>query len=290
MAKLIYPKLDVEKTIAMLKSRRVIGVDKDGVLVDPAEVLYQNRLRGFKSAGLEFCYSSSTNYMLGGVGEQYNGGTRPIIALIAFDRYFERHRSSTMDKEGAFRQLLALPDASAKLDDVIYKYVKPQDVETAKRIYWWDGGEFFNAASTAEYVKPYPGAREALLGLVDIYRGNAAVITNMHSLQAVVRDLRACGFSENELEKLIVIENARKPSTEGFDRALGALNSRSGIEIVKRDIVYVGDSIIDLRTAKNAGAASVAVLSGMGRQDHLAKEKPDAIAQDICKLHDALRD
>ncbi|MEM3770047.1 MAG: HAD family hydrolase [Candidatus Bathyarchaeia archaeon] len=46
----------------------------------------------------------------------------------------------------------------------------------------------------------------------------------------------------------------------------------------------VGDSVTDVRVGKNAGAKTVAVLSGIFTKEELEKEKPDLIIKDIGEL------
>ena len=50
------------------------------------------------------------------------------------------------------------------------------------------------------------------------------------------------------------------------------------------DCVIAGDSVIDIRAGKAAGAKTVAVLSGLYSQKELAEEKPDLILKDITWL------
>jgi phosphoglycolate phosphatase-like HAD superfamily hydrolase len=46
----------------------------------------------------------------------------------------------------------------------------------------------------------------------------------------------------------------------------------------------VGDSVADVRAGKNAGAKTIAVLSGIFTREELEKEKPDLIINDINEL------
>jgi phosphoglycolate phosphatase-like HAD superfamily hydrolase len=50
------------------------------------------------------------------------------------------------------------------------------------------------------------------------------------------------------------------------------------------DCVMVGDSISDIRAGKNAGAKTVAVLSGLFSREELAREQPDLILSDATAL------
>ena len=46
----------------------------------------------------------------------------------------------------------------------------------------------------------------------------------------------------------------------------------------------MGDSVIDVRAGKAAGAKTAAVLSGLYGYDELVKEKPDLILNDVTEL------
>jgi phosphoglycolate phosphatase-like HAD superfamily hydrolase len=50
--------------------------------------------------------------------------------------------------------------------------------------------------------------------------------------------------------------------------------------------VVVGDSVVDIRAGKNAGAKTVAVLSGIFSREELEKEKPDLILESVKELPD----
>jgi len=50
------------------------------------------------------------------------------------------------------------------------------------------------------------------------------------------------------------------------------------------DCVIVGDSVVDVKAGKSAGAQTVAVLSGLYSKEELARESPDLILKDISEL------
>lgn len=81
------------------------------------------------------------------------------------------------------------------------------------------------------------------------------VTTKFHyRVEAILRK-----FSVEELVDVIIggeDVKAEKPSPEGLLAAI----SRLGVQ--KRDTLYVGDSLVDARTAMNAGADFAAVLTG----------------------------
>ena len=108
-------------------------------------------------------------------------------------------------------------------------------------------------AHMLEHTRPYPGVVEAL-GRIE---GPKAVVTNKPAASAR-RLVEALGLAP--LVPIVVgggdVES-RKPDPEGSRLALSRLG-------VHERVVFVGDSIVDAETAKNAGFAFVGVLWGQG--------------------------
>ena len=69
-----------------------------------------------------------------------------------------------------------------------------------------------------------------------------------------------------------------KPSPEALASTVKAL------DINMCDCVIVGDSVVDVKAGKSAGAQTVAVLSGLYSREELARENPDLIVKDISEL------
>jgi HAD superfamily hydrolase (TIGR01509 family) len=69
-----------------------------------------------------------------------------------------------------------------------------------------------------------------------------------------------------------------KPSPEALIKTVKAL----GINMC--DCIIVGDSIVDIRAGKAAGAKTIAVLSGLFSRNELTLEHPDLILNNITQL------
>jgi HAD superfamily hydrolase (TIGR01509 family) len=69
-----------------------------------------------------------------------------------------------------------------------------------------------------------------------------------------------------------------KPSPEAL------IKTGKALDVNMCDCVFVGDSIIDVRAGKAAGAMTVAVLSGLFSREALSQEKPDLILNDATEL------
>ncbi|HAQ40013.1 MAG TPA: hypothetical protein DCM73_03715, partial [Clostridiales bacterium] len=59
-------------------------------------------------------------------------------------------------------------------------------------------------------------------------------------------------------------------------------------KIKKEECIYVGDTEIDIRTAKNAGVKSLGVLWGFRTQSLLEREEADFIASDMNEMIDII--
>ncbi|MHB1830525.1 MAG: HAD family hydrolase [Candidatus Micrarchaeaceae archaeon] len=281
MSKIVYSKRAKEEAIATLASKKLFGFDKDGVIVDIKELIFQNRLRGFTKYGIDFPYDPDVNYRLGGVSDKYNGGVNPILVFIALDRLYLEHQQ-TVSKNNFLKQLLDTDSAPEALDKLIAKYTTDSDMELANSIYWWDKGAFYNSDQSKAFVRPYKGAKEAIMSIART-GVRIAIITNTYLEDVVIRDLLIAGFSRSELSEFEIVHDAKKPSPNSINHVLEKFG------LGKDDAVYVGDAVIDIRTAKSAGVSPVAVLSGMGSLDVLRREEPDVIIQDIISLNSLLR-
>ncbi len=78
-------------------------------------------------------------------------------------------------------------------------------------------------------------------------------------------------LTRNELSRL-------KPDPEGLIKALNIFKVR------REGAVFVGDSIIDIEAARNAGIRSIAVSCGMYSESELKKNHPDFLISKIEEL------
>lgn len=120
---------------------------------------------------------------------------------------------------------------------------------------------------------PYPGVRECL----DALRGHAlAVLTNkpVKFSQAIIAGLNMMSYFQfvyggNSFEK-------KKPDPIGLHTLL------RDFAIAPRELMMVGDSEVDIQTARNAGTLSCGVTYGLGRMD--AQCPPDLLLDNLADL------
>ena len=96
---------------------------------------------------------------------------------------------------------------------------------------------------------------------------------------AVIEELERFGLAEYFTYVVTALDTHKpKPSPEALIKAVKAL------DVNMCDCVIVGDSVIDMRAGKAAGAMTVAVLSGLFSREELSRETPDLILKDVTEL------
>ena len=78
------------------------------------------------------------------------------------------------------------------------------------------------------------------------------------------------------------VEN-RKPHPEPILKCL------SHLQLDPHEVVYIGDSTIDIRAGKAAGAPTIGVLTGTSSHDILRQEDPDHILESVAELFRVLK-
>lgn len=130
-----------------------------------------------------------------------------------------------------------------------------------------------------EVTAPYEGIIEILKELKE-KKYSMAIVSNKYD--TAVKELCRNYFNEyintaiGESEKI-----RRKPSSDGIIKALGELGK--GLN----DVIYIGDSEVDIKTAQNANIPIISVLWGFKDKEFLIKNGACLFAQtpkDIIKI------
>ena len=131
-------------------------------------------------------------------------------------------------------------------------------------------------------IGEFPGVEESLarLGSAGI---KVAVVTSKRRL-SVEMALKNFPALRNVVDRFVTLEDTteHKPNPEPLLRALGLLG------VPKERAAYVGDSPFDVKAAKAAGLASVAVSWGAFSEDRLREAEPDHLVTDIRSAVDVL--
>jgi pyrophosphatase PpaX len=144
------------------------------------------------------------------------------------------------------------------------------DEERAQELF--DAYREYNHRVHDEYVSVFPG----MLELCDDLRARGVPIgvATSKMLDAVMLAYGVIPGLQDRIDVLVTIESTatHKPGPEPIEHALALLGCP------KEGAVYVGDAVSDLRAARAAGVAAVAVTWGAFGYEGLAAEHPDAIA------------
>jgi phosphoglycolate phosphatase len=132
--------------------------------------------------------------------------------------------------------------------------------------------------ATVEKTKPFPNVGCTLERLSS--RVLLAVTTRRNVPEAEVkRQLAKFGLARH-FQKIVTSQDTLepKPSPEALVKCAVHL----GVKM--RDCAVVGDSVIDIRAGKNAGAQTVAVLTGIFSSEELKMERPDLMLKNVNEL------
>jgi HAD superfamily hydrolase (TIGR01509 family) len=136
--------------------------------------------------------------------------------------------------------------------------------------------------ATAKKTCPFPNVAVTLERLSS--RAALAVTTRRNVPEVEVRrELTKFGLAKY-FQKIVTSQDTvkPKPSPEALIKCAEHLGVRMS------DCAVVGDSVIDVRAGKSAGARTVAVLTGIFTREEVEREKPDLILQDVGELPEFL--
>ena len=129
-------------------------------------------------------------------------------------------------------------------------------------------------------TKPYDGIVELVNWLVDS-GVNVGVLSNKpdkttKSVVAHYINDQIFAIGESETVK-------RKPDPAGINKII------SDLEIDKGDVIYIGDSEVDIKTCRNAGIKCISVSWGFRTKDYLIEAGAETIVDSITELRAVLK-
>ena len=139
----------------------------------------------------------------------------------------------------------------------------------------------FYYANHLSLVTPFDGI-PALLDALSREGCRLGVVSNKLR-QAGLAELDQCGLL-SYIDEAVYREDVdrAKPDPQGIHLLQKKFGARSP------DVVLVGDTEVDIRCARNAGAKAVAALWGYGDKAQMASLHPDAISQSPADVSGAL--
>jgi len=131
-------------------------------------------------------------------------------------------------------------------------------------------------------TKPLPRISETLAKLSE--KARLALITMRYvPKEKVYQELEKFGLAKYFKYVITALNtNDPKPSPEALIKCARKL------DVQLCSCAVVGDSVADIKAGKNAGAKTVAVLSGIFSRNELKREKPDLILESVNQLPDFL--
>lgn len=132
--------------------------------------------------------------------------------------------------------------------------------------------------ATSRKTMPFPNITCILEKLSSKVRLAVATRRNIPDIE-VERELAKFGLAKF-IQKIVTSQGTLKPkpSPEALIKCAEHMN------VPIRECAVVGDSVMDIRAGKNAGAYTVAVLTGIFSRKELEREKPDLILRDVSRL------
>jgi phosphoglycolate phosphatase len=130
------------------------------------------------------------------------------------------------------------------------------------------------AAVVKEGILPnvYPDALEVFKELKK--RGVSLALISSHPEQFLVDEARSYGI----FDSFGIIRGSTK------DKALGIAEAAAGFGFLPGEAFYIGDTIYDIRSARNANTRAISITTGYHSKEQLVEEKPDFIINNLSEL------
>ncbi|MBD3783817.1 MAG: HAD-IA family hydrolase [Micrococcales bacterium] len=135
----------------------------------------------------------------------------------------------------------------------------------------------WNLANTARLIRRYDGVPQLLESLAAA--GVATAVVTSKRRETARLALEGVGI-DHLVDVVVGLEDTdrHKPAPDPL------LHGASVLGVDPLTCVYVGDATVDVRAARAAGMAAVAVAWGAGEADALAAEAPDALVGEVAAL------
>ena len=132
-------------------------------------------------------------------------------------------------------------------------------------------------------VVPYPGIMELLSALKEQSAALAVFSNKPHNNTESVVELL---FGKDTFDAVQgqVADIRKKPAPDGVYEVLKQCSWKRSEPLSAEDVLYVGDSGVDMQTGKAAGAYTVGVLWGFRDRDELEECGADAVIKEPLEL------
>ncbi len=162
--------------------------------------------------------------------------------------------------------------AEKVLDSLVRKQIGPQDEKQMKRINNIYHSVFISKEAHS-MTAIYPGV-SAGIEMLRKSGKKVGIVTNSYR-HTLKRDVPK-GLIDR-LDIMITHETIKNPKPSGY----GIKRAAEAVGESIRDTVYIGDTVVDVRAAKDAGCESASLLCGMGIRAHLENEGTDVVFKNL---------
>ena len=136
--------------------------------------------------------------------------------------------------------------------------------------------------ATMESTKPFPNVECTLEKLFPMAKLAVTTRRNIPERE-VKKELAKFGLAKY-FQRILTSQNTLKPKPSPDT----LIKCAEYLDVRIQDCAVVGDSVTDIKAGKNAGAHTVAVLTGIFTRTELECEKPDLILHDVNELPELL--
>lgn len=119
-----------------------------------------------------------------------------------------------------------------------------------------------------EMLHPFPGAIDSLIHIRK--KGYLTGVVTSKRRKPTRESLNITGLNDF-LDVVVTVEDANQPKPHPD----GLLNALKQLSVPPAEAVYIGDSIYDIMTGKNAGTSTIGVTWGIAAKKDLANQHPD---------------
>jgi len=132
-----------------------------------------------------------------------------------------------------------------------------------------------------EMLHPFPGAIDSLVQIRK--KGYLIGVVTSKRRKPTRESLEITGLTDF-MDVVVTVEDIKQPKPHPD----GILSALKQLSVPPAEAVYIGDSIYDIMTGKNAGTATIGVTWGIAAKKDLANQHPDFLVDTWDELITAL--